>query len=255
MWKRSLLTCLLLLSGRLATAGDKVDVARLKRELLGTWECTSDTDQPPDSVFIKHVTPTRWSWVVYDRGKNAILAAAGGVWRIKDGHYEETCEYSMNPNLRGKTYTFSILIVGDKWEHRILPGGELIVDEVWTRCKPTAAQKANTGQAGRKFPGSWQATLGPNAPKAGRMIKHITPTHWTWVAFDFENRQVVASAGGTWTLRNGEYIETCLFTTDNFPQARGNSYAFQYQIKGDRWVLKHGPGRAITQDETWTLLK
>lgn len=255
MRKRFVLTCLVLLSGRLATADEKDDAARLKRELPGTWECTSQDNLPPDVEFIKYITPTNWSWVMYDRGKNAILSAAGGTWKIKDGHYEETCEYSINENLRGKTFPFSIRLAGDKWDHKSLPDGELKVDEVWSRCKPAATQKANATDAGRKLLGSWEVTLGTNAPKSGRMFKHITPTHWTWVAFDRENRQVVASAGGTWTLRNGEYVETCLFSTDNFPQGRGNSYAFQYQLEGNRWILKTGPGRIIAQDETWTLLK
>ncbi len=256
MRKTFALTCLLLVSGRLAAADDKSDVARLKRELPGTWECKSIPNQPPDVAFIKCLTPTHWSWVVYDRGKNAILAASGGTWKIQDGHYAETIEYAVDSHqhLRGKTFTFTIALAGDKWNHKSI-GGDLDVDEVWIRRKPSDAQEANSGEDGRKLQGSWQISLRPGASKAARMIKHVTPTHWTWVAFDSENKQVAASAGGTWSLRGGEYVENCEFTTDNFPQARGNTYPFRYQVDGDRWTLKGGPDRAIHEDQTATRLK
>ena len=88
-----------------------------------------------------------------------------------------------------------------------------------------------------------------------RTIKYITPTHWTWVAYDRENKRVITAAGGTWSLRDGEYVEDCEFTTGNFPQARGNSYPFEYRLDGDQWTLKGGANRGIREDETWTRVK
>ena len=48
---------------------------------------------------------------------------------------------------------------------------------------------------------------------------------------------------------------TAEFTTENFPQARGKSYPFEFRVEGDRWIQKGGPNRAIRDDQTWTRLK
>ena len=53
------------------------DAKRLKRELPSTWENVSQADMPKEIQFIKHVTPTHSTWVVYDREKNAITAVDG----------------------------------------------------------------------------------------------------------------------------------------------------------------------------------
>jgi hypothetical protein len=84
-----------------------------------------------------------------------------------------------------------------------------------------------------------------------RTVKHITPTHWTWVAYDRENKMVLAAAGGTWLLQNGQYVENVDFTTDNFPQARGRAPAYEFRIQADEWILRAGAGR----DEIWKRLK
>ncbi len=258
MWKRSTFSCLLLLSARVVIgADDTPDAKRLMRELPSTWECVPSANQPKEAHLIKHVTPTHWTWLAYDGEKNAILAGAGGTWTIKDGNYEEKPEFATDDvqHLRGKTFQFTIKLVGDKWDHKGVPGTEIDVDQVWTRLKPSDQQKKNTDEAGRQLLGTWETAMGPGTPKAMRMVKHVTPTHWTWVVYDRENKRVAAAAGGTWTLRNGEYVETCDFTTENFPQARGNSYPFEYKVDGDQWVLKGGPNRAISDDQTWTRLK
>jgi hypothetical protein len=262
MWRRFALSCLLLVTLRPAIGGDDnpnapADAQRLMRELPGTWECVSFPDLPRQVSHIKHVTPTHYTWVTYDRDQREILAISGGTWSLKDGKYVEVCEFAPDSHqyLRGKTNVFTIELAGEKWDHKGVPGNEIEVDEVWMRIKQADHQKKNTGEPGRQLLGSWERPLGPDAPKVARMVKHVTPTHWTWVAYDRENRMVQAAAGGTWSLRDGEYVEAVEFTTENFPQARGNTSPFEYRLDGDRWILKGGPDRAIRDDETWTRLK
>jgi hypothetical protein len=262
MWKRFALSCLLLLTARLVIGGDDnpnapADAKRLKHELPSTWENVSNANLPKETHFIKHVTPTHFTWVVYDRDKQAILAVTGGAWSLKDGKYEESIEFASDDvqQLRGKAFRFTIDLAGDKWGHKGVPDSEIEVDEVWSRMKQADNQKKNTGEPGRQLLGAWDEVFQPGVPKSIRTLKYITPTHWTWVTYDRENKRVLAAAGGTWSLRNGEYVETCEFTTENFPQARGNSYAFEYRVEGDRFIQKGGPNRAIRDDQTWMRLK
>jgi hypothetical protein len=233
------------------------DAARLKRELPGTWDCVSLVDAPKQISHIKHVTPTHYTWVTYDRDRNTILSVSGGTWTIKDGKYEELCEFASetHPHLRGKANAFTVNLGGDKWDLKAGPDSEINVDEVWTRLKQGDQQKKNTGEPGRQLLGTWEISPGPGAPKAARMLKHVTPTHWTWAIYDRENKMVLAAMGGTWSLRDGAYVEDIDFATANIRRGGERSHAYEFRIDGDRWVLKGGPNQALSRDETWTRLK
>ena len=74
-------------------------------------------------------------------------------------------------------------------------------------------------------------------------------------SYDRENKRALAAAGGTWSLRNGEYVEECEFATDNIPQIRGNSYPYEYRLEGDQWTIKGGANRGIREDQTFTRVK
>ena len=130
MRKRLALSCLLLLCRPPVIAGAddnpnaQFDAKRLNRELPSTWECVSGENVPKETQLIKHVTPTHFTWLVYDRDKKAILAVSGGTWSLKDGKYEESIEFASDnvQQLRGKTFPFTINLAGDKWDHKGVPG-------------------------------------------------------------------------------------------------------------------------------------
>jgi hypothetical protein len=256
------LACALLPTAGLVAGADdnpnpQPEAARLKRELPGTWECVSLVDVPKQISHIKHVTPTHYMWTACDRDKKAILAISGGTWALKDGKYVEAAEFASDniQQLRGKTFRFTIDLAGDKWDHKGVPDSEIDVDQVWMRMKQADHQKKNTGEPGRQLLGAWDQVFPPDAPKSIRTIKYITPTHFTWVTYDRENKRVLAAGGGTWSLRDGEYVEDCEFSTEDIAQLRGGSFPFEFRIDGDRWIQKGGPDRAIRDDQTWTRLK
>ena len=132
-----------------------VDAKRIKSELPSTWENVSQANRPKEIQFIKHVTPTHYTWLVYDRDKDAILVVTGGTWSLKDGKYEESIDFASDnaQQLRGKAFQFTINLAGDKWDHKGVPDSEIKVDEVWTRMKQGDQQKKNTGEPGAAAPG------------------------------------------------------------------------------------------------------
>ncbi|MGP0062373.1 MAG: hypothetical protein ACLQGP_02060 [Isosphaeraceae bacterium] len=235
----------------------EAEARRIKRELLSTWDCVSLENLPKETSHIKHITPTHYTWVTYDREQNAIVSVSGGTWSLQDGKYREVCEFASDSHqhVRGKTFTFTMNLVGDKWGHKGVPGTEIPVDEVWNRVKSTKGQEKNTEQPGQKLLGTWETDLGERAPRAMRMVKHITPTHWTWVIYDRENKMVMAAMGGPWSVKGDKYEETVAFTTDNVADARGTSHPYGFQVDGDRWLIKRGPGSRGAAEEVWKRLK
>jgi RNA polymerase sigma factor (sigma-70 family) len=236
--------------------GAEPDSQRIERVLPGTWECVSSPKDPKEISHIKHLTPTHYTWVTYDSARRAIIAISGGTWSFRNGKYEEICEFASetHPHLRGKAYTYAIDLVGDKWDIKV-DSDEIAADQVFHRVKLREDQKKNAGDPGRKLFGTWEKNLGPVAPKAVRMLKHITPTHWTWVIYDRENKMVLAAMGGLWSLKGDNYEETIAFTTHNSEESRGNSNAFGFQVDSDRWLIKRGPDLPGDAEEAWKRVK
>lgn len=110
-------------------------------------------------------------------------------------------------------------------------------------------------QARRALLGTWESTLPAGTPKSMRCVKHITPTHWTWVAYDRDTKVALSACGGTWTLKGDKYEETNEFATEDMKHARGKAFAFNYKIDGDKWFLKGGPDLEIHVDDVWVRLK
>jgi hypothetical protein len=111
--------------------------------LVGTWKLVSaryggrESRFPEGTTLLKHVTPTQFLWVNYDKdGK--VFRSAGGSYTLKGDQYAETPEYGSGtdfPHLKGKTHTFTAKVVGNQWHHDGALAGGLTIHEVWERLE------------------------------------------------------------------------------------------------------------------------
>jgi hypothetical protein len=250
------------LAGLGAAAADEpparsAEPGQLRKAVQGTWECVLPAEAPKGIRHIKHVTDRHYTWVTYDSANHQVLATSGGTWTVKEGKYEEKCQFATatHEHLRGKTFAFRADFEGDRWVLRVSPDGEIHVDETWNHVKPEAGQKPNTEPRGRNLLGTWEGTVAGPAPKAARIVKHVTPTNWTWVIFDGENKMVLAAMGGTWSLKGNQYEETVDFATNNIQGAGGRSFAYSFKVDEGRWFLNPGPEFDAQSAESWKLVK
>src|SRR6266851_9782021 len=71
---------------------------KAENKLVGTWKLVSakyggkEATFPEGASMLKHVTPTQFMWVTYDKDGTVTLAAGGG-YALKGEDYEETPEY------------------------------------------------------------------------------------------------------------------------------------------------------------------
>jgi hypothetical protein len=258
MKKLLCLICVLpLFHERALGQADDARADKLKRDVLGSWDCVLSPNAPGAIRHQKFVTPGRYIWVTFDRDNRRILAVSGGTWAVAGDIYAETSEFASDTHqhVRGKTYRYAVTVTPEKWVIKGVPGTEIDVDEVWNKLKPDDADKDKAGRPGAELLGTWEGSLGEGAPKAARILKYITPTHWTWAIFDRENKMVMQAMGGTWSLKDGKYEETVDFTTENGADARGRSNPFGFEVRDDRWILRRGPEQAGAREEVWTRLK
>ena len=130
-------------TSRRSTADDSTKTeARAENKLVGTWKQVSgkfngkEFHPPAGTTLIKHVTPTQFMFVDYDKdGK--ITDAFGGPYTLKGDQYEETPVYGVGDvhGLKGKPQSFTWKVEGNKWHHSGTLSGGLTIEEVWERVE------------------------------------------------------------------------------------------------------------------------
>src|SRR5688572_28898745 len=108
-----------------ANSAESKPDAKPENKLVGTWKMVSA--KYGGEVFnigeglttFKHVTPSQFMWVTYDKdGK--VTRTAGGSYTIKGEAYDEVPEYGLSADfdvIKGKAQTFKWKVEGNKWYH------------------------------------------------------------------------------------------------------------------------------------------
>jgi hypothetical protein len=88
-------------------------------------------------------------------------------------------------------------------------------------------------------------------------IKHITPVHLIWIGYQPDDRKIFRSAGGSWKVVNGKYIETMRYGLDeNFKQnVFGKEFPFDCRFDGDLWIQSATLPNGSEMIETWQRIK
>lgn len=131
----------------------------------------------------------------------------------------------------------------------------------WLTMIPSAAvtQAEADRELKEKLIGSWKIVSASIDGKASELhrtsitLKHITPVHLIWIGYQPEDRRIFRSAGGSWTLQDGRYVETMRYgLAEKFKQESfGKSFAFDCRFEGDRWIQSGKLGNGVFLEEIW----
>src|SRR5262249_21995020 len=118
--------------------------AMTENKLVGTWKQVKakfggkEAKFPEGNTQLKHITPTHFTFVEYDKdGK--FIDAFGGPYKLNGEKYEETIEYGVGGvfnMLKGKPQSFECKVEGAKWYHNGTLSNGLTIEEVWERLEP-----------------------------------------------------------------------------------------------------------------------
>jgi hypothetical protein len=150
-------------------------------------------------------------------------------------------------------------------EARISPDGKLVLTtskdgtaQVWDlpTVKPLAGPITLVG--------TWQlvsfkygdATKWLDAPNTQRRIKHITGTHFTWVAYDVASGKVQSMAGGTYMLNEGgAYTESIEYAGEGMTDYLGKKQSFNIRVEGDKLHQSGQLSDGTKVEEVWQRVK
>jgi hypothetical protein len=119
--------------------------ATAKDAHLGTWKLISTkygdvkefTKRGEDSLRIKYITTTHFTWLEVESASKKVVASAGGKYTMSGTTYTETIDYAGEgmESYLGKPQKFTVRVEGDK----LYQSGELSdglkIEEVWERLK------------------------------------------------------------------------------------------------------------------------
>jgi hypothetical protein len=128
-----------------------------------------------------------------------------------------------------------------------------------TSSAPVAAEK----ELREKLIGTWKivsASFDGQSSELHRTsitLKHITPVHIIWVGYQPEDRRIFRSAGGSWTIQDGRYVETMRYGLgENFKQDTfGKSFGFDCRFEADRWIQSGKMPNGVFLEEIWQRVK
>jgi len=123
--------------------------------------------------------------------------------------------------------------------------------------------KLSDDEIRQQLVGSWRivsASFGgvpSELHKKSITIKHITPVHVIWIGYQPDDRRIFRSAGGSWKVAQGKYIETMRYGLDEkFRQNTfGKDFPFDCRFEGDLWIQSAKLPDGSDMIEIWQRIK
>ena len=131
------------------------------------------------------------------------------------------------------------------------------------KAAAAVAPKLSDDEIRKNLIGSWRivsASFGGVVSELHRnsiTIKHVTPVHLIWIGYQPDDRKIFRSAGGSWKVAEGKYIETMRYgLADKFKETTfGKDFAFDCRFEGDLWIQSAMLPNGSEMIETWQRIK
>ncbi len=208
----------------------------------GAWETTyKEGDREVRAVAILSGGYT--SAAAYYTDDNSFFYTMGGSYKIDGDKVTQVCEFNtMDVSKVGKTEVSEFKINGNE----LTFVGDT---RVWKRIdNGTGGDLADAFLiTGRKRDGE----ISRSTPGARKTMKILSGTRFQWIAYNVDNGQFSGTGGGTYTTKNGKYVENIEFFSRDVTRV-GASLSFDYEVKDGEW---HHSGLSSKVDpiyEIWT---
>ncbi len=214
---------------------------------LGAWESYSTSENGDKLRIVVIFTEGYQVLSVYNTATGKFIHANGGTWKLVGDTMTEKVEFHTDDAERvGTESSFKVSITDNSLE---VVGTDMKLNRI-DNGKPGALQGAWL-MTGRILDGKEQLrdTSGPR-----KTMKLLSGTRFQWIAYNTETKQFIGTGGGTYTTKNGEYVENIEFFSKDDSKA-GISLKFKYELIDGNW---HHSGLSSKGDpihEIWSVRK
>jgi hypothetical protein len=213
-------------------------LAQTNEALQGAWGRTHLENQQT-LVFANGY----WSFTEFNIENKQFIGTMGGSYSLSAAQFNSVKEYdtfskadNRNNPLAGnvKMEAGELHIGAEKWA-RIDDGSPGDLHGAWL-----ITGRERNGQ---------MSTITPGARKT---MKILSGTRFQWIAYNSETMQFMGTGGGTYSAKDGQYVENIeFFSRDN--SRVGASLSFDYQLKGEDWHHSGKSSKGQPIYEIWSL--
>ncbi len=180
---------------------------------------------------------------------NHFLGTGGGVYTMKNGVYEETFDFNTyNSEKVGTTVKCDIDFKNNNELTFSYSTPDGLRKETWQRISDEENDLNGTWViTSRKRDGN----LSQMTPGARRTVKILGGGRFQWIAFNSETKELSGTGGGTYTAKDGKYIETIDFFSRDDSRV-GAELSFDFEVIDDEWHHSGLSSRGAPIYEIWS---
>ncbi len=230
--------------------------------LEGSWEIVSYIDHEsggtewltygPEIIKQKHITPTHFNWIMYDKDRDMLIGLGGGTYKIDEaGNYIENIDYFYPPGSSelGQSIPFTVDFKKGNWYHTgyakrmeinglglIISTDSVKIEEIWSPIIPKYDNK-------KGLIGSWTLETFRHKsdepyqdyPKYMGYLKMLTSTHFVWIQYNKEGDEIFAAGSGPYQYDGKSYIETLNVIHPSDDPVKDKTIVFEIELSDYKW--------------------
>lgn len=217
--------------------------SELGNQLIGAWVLIGTPDHvgnaPTAGGRIKFFTGTHWCITQAEPKTGVVLFHHGGTYTVNGNAYSENLEFadSSTVDMMGGTNGHFIIKIEGNTMTNI--GVDNPWKEVWQRLK---SQASASGPGAADLAGTWAYAGQPGATNEAtpnlNQLKFCAGGYWCDSYIDPKTHVVTVHHGGVYSLKDGQYVETCQYANPSSMNLIGHDANFNIETQGDTLTLK-----------------
>lgn len=185
-----------------------------------------------------------FSYTIYDKPGKKFMHTSGGSFSEMAGRLHVNIEFDEDSKENVGSHKHFSLAAESNRLTLDLGGG---ISE-WTRTDDgTTGLAGNWRITGRMNNGQMQQIQ----KSARKTLKLLSGTRFQWMAINTETKEFLGTGGGTYTFKNGKYIENIEFFSRDSSRV-GASLSFDGSVSNNVWTHKGINSRGEPLHEEWT---
>lgn len=219
------------------------------QDLEGAWKMTHQNGKEVTEIeYIKIFQDDYFAFGAKQISDNHFIGAGGGPYSLDSDQYIETLDFfTLDPLQVGTSTSFKLDLVNGKMVISGNTDNGMLV-EIWEKLpEQKDALTGNWVITGRKR----GEEISRSTPGARRTIKILSGGRFQWIAFNSETKEFSGTGGGTYTAKDGKYVETITFFSRDDSRV-GAELGFDFEVIDREW---HHSGLSSKGDpiyEIWT---
>lgn len=211
----------------------------IQNDITGAWEAKKG-----DTTFILVFQDNYFSYTAYDIPKKKFFLTYGGTFSESGDQLHTNIEFDTESEDAVGMHKHFSLVVSGKLLKLSLDNG---VAE-WTKI-----DDGNENLAGNwRITGRMNNGLLQQMPKRARKtLKLLSGTRFQWMAINPETKEFFGTGGGTYTFKDGKYIENIEFFFRDSSRV-GASLVFEGSVNNNVWTHKGFSSKGDPIQEEWT---